>query len=400
MHSIKVGIGLYALLLITTSCTKQDAGSFHMTDIDGVLTRIYEYGFQPQADPYRVVEERIIADNQSEDTYLLTAAYPGAIGDDGTLFVLDSREAMIYVFSKDGGLLSRFGGTGQGPGEFSGLTRVILDGDYLYCPDLMSNRLTILTREGKFVRQYRPNTLEPLGGRICLFGDRNERKFLTFGRVYEGSDRPLFRLSRWDNSLTYIDTLMEIPITEVPVWMRNIPQVPFTNKVPSTALKEDLPFAWYIGDQPRIDFIDPVSLKRWAVTIPHEPIAISSEMKGRVLARYEGRSDPEEIRAIRFPGFLPHFNQLFWDFSNRLWAQEYTDPWAELDSVKYYVFSTDGKWLFTQSLPLLSLFPDESLFDRSGFYLSSRLDDGTSVIRYYRLEENNSLMGMNDRGYR
>ncbi len=385
----RLSVSLASLVICATVSYSQEGAGYKISIIDGVSTRIYESGYSPAIDPYLVVKDYIIGADQGEETYLLTSTRPAAISDDGTLYIIDATEAMVYVFSQDGTLHNRFGGLGQGPGEFTaGLGDLILDESLLYCPDRMGNRLMILTEDGDFVRILRADSREAMGGTFSLFDERDSRKYLTFGMVFDISgNNSTYRLSRWTESFVYMDSPLEIPVTESPVRMRGVAYVPFTSKAPISVSKSDAPFAWYAGDQPRIEFISPVSLERWAVTIPHETITFSAGMKRRWVEIYSDLFGPEVMREIRFPGNLPHFKYLFWDSSNRLWAQEHSDPWAERDNVKFYVFSAEGEWLFIQHVPLPAMYPMMTLFSEDGFYYTGHLDDGTPIIQFYRMTE-------------
>jgi hypothetical protein len=79
----------------------------------------------------------------------------------GQMAVLDSKEAVIHVFSPDGKHLARFGKRGEGPGEFKTLNQ----GQQIYAPgsELLfceNTRLLHFDLQGRFLRQT------PLPGRL------------------------------------------------------------------------------------------------------------------------------------------------------------------------------------------------------------------------------------------
>lgn len=73
--------------------------------------------------------------------------------DDGRVVVLDRQGARIRVFDSDGALLHAFGGTGEGPGEFSlAAAGVFVDGEgNLVVPDLGNGRISRSTAEGELI---------------------------------------------------------------------------------------------------------------------------------------------------------------------------------------------------------------------------------------------------------
>ncbi len=373
----------FVLSAIIIGCSPGETG-YQIETIDGIPVRIYGPSFNPLVNPFQVEERQIIGADQGEETYLLMAARPAALGNDGTLYVIEPRDKKVHIFSRDGAHLGSFGRRGSGPGEFNSLSRMIVDGEYLYFMDTMQNRITITTSEGSFVSQLQPSTTDLFGGSVCLFGESDARKYLSFGIFYERYDLRHFRLARWNEQLDFIDAPFQIPVTELPGWMRGTPLVPFTSKVPVSALSTDMPFAWQIGDQCRIDFMDPNTLERWAVIAPHERVPFTAPMRERLRETYRDQSDREEVRNMRFPDYFPHFQYLFWDNAGRLWALEYKDPWSEHEYERCYVFSSDGEWLFIQDLPSQSYrAPISSVFSEDGYFVSSRLEDGTPVVKYF-----------------
>jgi len=313
---------------------------------------------------------------------------PSALSDDGILYVVDIQEAKVYRFSGQGDLVGTFGKRGSGPGEFGLLRQIIVDRGKIHVPDPMENRLTIMTEEGVFLSQLRSVTTAFFVGTVALFDADSDRGYVTAGILDVRPGGKEFRVSRWSDDLEFIDTPIEVSITESDGFSRHMDHVPFTNQPPIWAIYTDLPVAWYTGDMCRIDFLNPATLSRWAVVIPHKPDAVTAEIRNRILDRERRRSDPEEVAAIRFPDYLPHFRRMFWDTAGRLWAWEYVDPWAERDSEKYYVFSDRGEWLFTQDLSFDHP-SSATLFTEAGYYMASDLEDGTPVVRYFEFIRRN-----------
>ncbi|HUG27980.1 MAG TPA: hypothetical protein VMK53_06745 [Gemmatimonadales bacterium] len=80
-----------------------------------------------------------------------------AVGDDGTVYLLEARENEVRAFSPDGELVRAIGRRGQGPGEFERAIGVALTPDghvWVYAPG--ARRLAQFTTNGEFVRSYIP----------------------------------------------------------------------------------------------------------------------------------------------------------------------------------------------------------------------------------------------------
>jgi hypothetical protein len=385
-------IGITLLLtafpaFICASCSSKEP-EYLVESVDGVSVRTYAHDYAPLENPYQVVERFVFGADQGEDTFIMYGGVPSAVSNDGTLYVVDGRDAKVYRFSTKGDLIGSFGKRGSGPGEFTYPSQIIVDRGRVYVPDRMENRLSIMTEEGVFLSQLRSSTNQFFSGTVALFGADSDRRYVTAGILDLRLGERTFRISRWSDELELIDTPIEVPITESDGFSSHLDHVPFTNQPPIRAIFTDLPVAWYAGDACRIDFLDPTTLSRWAVVIPHRPDAVSTEIRNRILDSERRTSDPEEVAAIHFPEYLPHFRRMFWDTSGRLWAWEYLDPWAERSSERYYVFSDRGEWLFTQDLTFDHPF-SATLFTGAGYYMESELEDGTPIVRYFEFISRN-----------
>lgn len=71
----------------------------------------------------------------------------------GEVYVADTSNNRIQVFSRDGKWLRRFGRFGRGPGEFDFPYTIAIRNGYLYVADRDNKRIQILQPDGKFVAQ-------------------------------------------------------------------------------------------------------------------------------------------------------------------------------------------------------------------------------------------------------
>lgn len=74
-----------------------------------------------------------------------------AMGPAGRLVVLDPTGPEVVVLDSIGAEESRFGGDGDGPGEFraAGLTDLVVTGDTIVVPDLAAQRVTLFSMRGQ-----------------------------------------------------------------------------------------------------------------------------------------------------------------------------------------------------------------------------------------------------------
>ena len=83
-------------------------------------------------------------------------AKPSAIGhDDENIYVLDSIDSEIRVFSKRGSFRYTLGRKGQGPAEFDGPNDFCFFGGKIYISDAGNGRIQVLDRAGKFLGGFK-----------------------------------------------------------------------------------------------------------------------------------------------------------------------------------------------------------------------------------------------------
>jgi hypothetical protein len=96
-------------------------------------------------------EELRIGSLDGPEAYQLFQVRPMAAAPDGRLFVPLLRANEIRVFSESGEHLGTIGRTGEGPGEFTLLASVHVEGDLLFAMDWGMNRVTTFTLDGELV---------------------------------------------------------------------------------------------------------------------------------------------------------------------------------------------------------------------------------------------------------
>jgi hypothetical protein len=172
-------------------------------------------------------------------------------GPDGNLYVLDSGDSFIKVYSPDGAWLRNLAGKGEGPGEFQRIDGASFGftstGQLFFTEFLRGHRwITILTLDGKLVRTLTPQL--DVGFGIEAAASLDDGSFLV-QFAYESTPHAesSYFLYKTPQSLTRIDSLgavvSEIVRTEHDKLISFVPDGATTN-LPWTPV-----FAWApIGD--------------------------------------------------------------------------------------------------------------------------------------------------------
>ncbi len=145
---------------------------------------------------------------------------------DGTVFVANSGTSEIRVFDAEGSHLYSFGGEGDGPGEFSSLSRFdMADSDTLYVWDPRSRRVSVFEIGGAFARTI---PIEPAQERTgatysgVLSREQLLVTILNYGERAQGSGDRLFedvvQIATYGPDGSLRDTVGAYPAA--PIWMR------------------------------------------------------------------------------------------------------------------------------------------------------------------------------------
>ena len=102
---------------------------------------------------------------------------------DGLVYVADSGNHRIAVFSQEGELVRTFGSQGGGKGEFEKTRNLAVspDGHQLYVSDKCNYRVQVFTLEGQYVREFGTDQLDPRGvivtsdGSVLVADKRHDR---------------------------------------------------------------------------------------------------------------------------------------------------------------------------------------------------------------------------------
>jgi len=103
---------------------------------------------------WTLVEEVRIADDARGDLFVTTPVAL-ALAPDGELYVGQQMAGEVRIHAPSGELLGRFGTTGNGPGEYQGIAAVSVVADTVYVSDQRLRRVTLLERDGSFIRTER-----------------------------------------------------------------------------------------------------------------------------------------------------------------------------------------------------------------------------------------------------
>lgn len=285
---------------------------------------------------------------------------------DGRIIVADRVSRELRAFDTLGVHLATWGGSGEGPGEFTSLVRVDpWPGDSLVARWSQGNRLTVFDSRGNYGRVFgmrdrvRISVEAVLPGGLVLAsrlgstatsrdGHSRSRSIYEI-RDSEGEPGPTlgsFLGSEW-YSPPVDDGVMVIRIP----FSRDVFDIPWGDDVIVASNDTyEIPVYSTDGTLKRI-------VRREHDLIPTTPAHLDAYIERRVAGSPEPeraarrREEQEEYRDVRLPDTHPAFRRVQTDELNHLWVQEYTLPGEAGPNPVWTVFDPEGHVLGFMDTP-------------------------------------------------
>ncbi len=380
-------------VLFACSCGGHEETGYLREVVGGVTSLHYLGDLPPRVDPYRVVPAAVFGADQSDDTYLLVAPMIMGVDPAGTVLIGDARAGVVHRFDPSGTHLGSFGRRGKGPGEFGTITTVVFPGDTLAVLDSSNRRISCYDRTGAYLGQFLlPPELTGTNQELTLLPGGGFAVFRYDGRGLSGSFQDAitfqwqYRLDRWWPHPNRIEAVLDTTyLTRWPILGNKYLSSPFQHEDHAEFALSGGRLAWVDSGDYRIVILNARDGGRIELTLPVQGPAVTGPEIEAFIKSYAAQRYPEEgLRRLDYPDRMPAIGEMFWDRRERLWVMRYRTYAAEEegDPYRFDVFDPDGDWLFSQSLP-----QEPFYFDQDGYYRYEELEDGTPVVRFYRLEE-------------
>lgn len=333
----------------------------------------------------RIVETRVAADGAGPDEWSLAQAASLVVGDapgmpggefhqvsgavrlsDGGIAVANRGTGEIFVYDADGAHVRSLGGSGQGPGEFTRLSElVVLPGDTLVARNVFPDRLTFFGPDGQVVRTLGvgqapegvPTVAGPVRTRLSdgsLVGWSTETERVGL----PGPSVTTLRVFRLDGPVLFELAESEARATVVGGVIMSLP-APF-GVSPDWAVRDD---RLYYGDGSRwgvtvLDALQGRPVMNIRLNRPLRPVTAEDRERFREgwLGPREGEARTEmaqELDRLIFPESMPAWDRLLVEPDGHLWLREYLPPWevAERGERPWWVFAPDGVLAASVSVP-------------------------------------------------
>ncbi len=256
------------------------------------------------------------------------------VDDDGHIFVVDFKEAVVRVFDNQGKFKQKFAQKGQGPGELNMPSGILITPENeLMIEDTMNRRLAFFSLNGKFLRNV------SLADKTSLVNLSFDSKGNMVGRelVLEGS-KMFWEVRKYDQDLKPLFTLDEIEFKNPLQGKMNIFEFLFFAQIN----KDD---TIYYGrpEEYKIKIYNPQGKLIKIIQKEYDPVKITDKDKEEILKRIPDVGFNFKDR-IEFPKYFPAYQYFTLDEEGRLFVRTFEKGKAEGEYF-FDVFDSEGKYI-------------------------------------------------------
>ena len=313
-------------------------------------------------DVFSLEEELSIGEAEGREEYMFSQARSIAVDEKGRIYVLDSRDAHVRVFDKDGLYIRTIARKGEGPGELKfPLIMLITNQNELVVEDFGS-RLAFFTLEGEFKK----NLLIAKEGLLRIDID-SEGNMVGLVIVRE-EENPRYELKKFDSELKYLHSLGSSPLPSARGFVIN----PF------------MAISWYdINHNDQIVFGYPEKYeikifdKKGSVTRKiikkYDPVEITEE---------EIKEETEDIPQnwkVSIPKYHSAYSRFITDDESRIFVQTW-ERVAGGEGYYYDIFDSEGKYIL--KIPLKTR---PQLIKKNKLYTIEEDEEGFPMVKRYRI---------------
>ena len=319
---------------------------------------------------FSLTKEWQIGGAEAEGEYLIERPESLAVDDEGNLYVLDSKAAVVKVYNPKGKFLRSIGRKGQGPGELNFPLSLSLNvkKKELAIVDIRNRRISFFNLEGKFLRSI---PLKIVSNKIKIDSQGN----VLVHVVDRSSLELVLKRFKSDMSQGGVD-IFRFPLGN--------PRDPFAAQMFWTVTEEDKVI---VGD-PRsyeIYIYDSALNLEKKIKKHFKPVKVTAAEKEEIIKR-----TPPEIResgpSYKFSEKHAAFQSFFLDDKGHLFVQTWERTSAGQNL--YDIFDPEGKFIGRVALSPHPYFrhPLDRLVKNNCLYTIEPTPDGYEVVCKYSLQ--------------
>ena len=277
-------------------------------------------------DIFSLKEELSIGRAEGQDEYMFSQIRHIAVGEDESIYILDSKEAHIKVFDKDGKYLRTIGRPGQGPGELNRPDTISVNQNELMVHKV--RRLSFFSLNGEFLRNVPTKGVWSLSAMI----DSKGYILVTEGPLDPKNPRYMFK--KFDSKMNLLSEIASCPAPE-----RGKSLNPFMPMARCLIDKDDNIVYGYPKNY-ELQIFNPDGKLIKKITKEYDPVKVTEKEKKEFL---EDLPPPMKTR-FDFSKYHSAFYRLFLDDEGRIFVRTW-EKIVDEDIYYYDVFDREGRYI-------------------------------------------------------
>jgi hypothetical protein len=336
-----------------TACKDQGADSIRVEVRDGIE---YIHNTEVPLHPEWTVafeEELSIESVDPDGNVLIYQAGAYDVDQGGTIYICDRMDHGVKVFDDQGRIIRTIGRKGEGPGEFSNISRVAcLPDGRLLVMDWELKRVSLFSSEGTFIQSHKYQdssfdvylaggtlyarevmTIEPGGAPM-------EWRRILFVKAYDYSGAELFSYGQFTPAQSNF-------VNEAGEQFSYSPPFPVESVLAGDTDTQCL--YHFLSDAYRIEVFDPQGKVFRKIDRPYRRLPVTQEDKKRYLAGFRSTS-ANKLTLIEknaaMPDLKPVCERMLVDDAGRIWVELSEIRQEEGRTLTAYdIFDRDGRYL-------------------------------------------------------
>ena len=308
-----------------------------------------------------LAEELSIGKAGRGEEYIFSRIRSIAVDEKERIYVLDTKEAHVKVFDKNGDYVKTVGRRGQGPGEMSLPFSInITSQNEIMVQDLNNRRIMFYSLDGNFIKSLST-------AKILIVGSHIDSKGNIIGIVStRGPEKQIIELKKFDSNLNYLYSLSSFSLASGSSFN------PFMPELCWAVSKEDCVMCGY-PEKYEIKVYNSEGNVIKRVVKDYKPVKITQEEIEETKKRLPG---PMKLD-------IPQYHSAYRDFTideeNRIFVQTWEKAGNE-EGYYYDVFDSEGKYI--TKIPLK--YPPQ-VWKKNRLYTIEEDEEGFHIVKRYKI---------------
>jgi hypothetical protein len=311
-------------------------------------------------------EELSLGEAEGREEYMFSLIRSISVDENERIYVLDFEESHIKIFDRDGKYIQTVGKKGQGPGEMSAPSGMLISKqNEIVMHDRANRRLNFYSLEGNFIKSL--STAD-----IFLVSFNMDSKGNIIGCLIKREKKKrFFRLCKFDSDFNFLFTYSSFPHP-----YNGQTSNPFEPTLCWAVNKDDDIIFGYPDKKYEFKAFNSEGNEKKVIKKKYNPLKISKEVINEIKETAKGI--PGRIK-FEIPKYYPRYGWFILDDEDRIFVQTWKD--AENGRGYYYdVFDSEGRYIAKIQL---KFFPE--VIKKGKLYTVEKDEEGYQCVKRYKI---------------